>query len=344
MHLGQRRISAYDSCYVIAEIGVNHNGSPTAAHTMIDAAKEAGADAVKFQTFSAGDLVSASAPKASYQTATTGSGTQISMLRELELADEVYGELREHCREAGIDFMSTAFDARSLDKVLELKPICLKWPSGEINNLPLMRQAASSGLPILLSTGTGSLSEIAMALDWLDEHGCGSVAILQCVSSYPARIEDQNLRAISTMSQVFGRPVGFSDHTIGPHAALAARALGMSVLEKHFTLNRNAEGPDHFASIQPKDFADMVQALRAVEIGLGDGVKRRLPVEEDVYAVARKSLHFASDLTAGHRLRETDVAIKRPGLGIPPTEYDKVIGRILTRNVQRDSPISFDDL
>ena len=222
--LGSRRVSAEDSCYIVAEIGVNHNGDLGLAHRMIDAAKAAGADAVKFQTFRTDDLVTAAAQKATYQTETTGSGTQAEMLRRLELPIEAFTELRSHCVAVGIDFMSTAFDSVSLEAVDSLGPICLKWPSGELNNIALLRQAARSQLPVMLSTGMGSLTEISVAVDQLATEGCKDIVILQCVSNYPASIEDQNLRVIPALSQVFGRPVGFSDHTAGPFAAIAARA------------------------------------------------------------------------------------------------------------------------
>ena len=341
--LGERRISAFDPCYVIAEIGVNHNGDPRIAHDMIDAASKSGADAVKFQTFKSSDLVSSSAPKAAYQESNTGAGSQIDMLSSLELPAGVYKELRDHCVEVGVSFMSTAFDAGSLQLVIDLEPVCLKWPSGEINNWPLLEQAAQSGIPVLLSTGMSNLSEIGDALDILDTHGCPSVAILQCVSNYPARIEDQNLRTIQSLADVFGRPVGFSDHTIGPYAALAARPLGMSILEKHFTLDSEQEGPDHKASIEPNEFAEMVEILRAVEKGLGDGVKKRLAVEENILSVARKSLHYSDQFPPGHQLRPEDIAIKRPGEGIPPRYYDLIVGRTLGRSVEGDTYITLED-
>lgn len=329
---------------MIAEIGVNHNGDPKIAHEMIDAAKKSGADAVKFQTFIAEDLVDESAPKAAYQIKSTGQGKQIDMLRALELPASVYRELRSHCAEVNVDFISTAFEATSLERVLELEPACIKWPSGELDNWPLLSQAAASALPVLLSTGMGNLAEIASAIEVLESGGCSSIAVLQCVSNYPARIEDQNLRTIATMSQVFGKPVGFSDHTLGPYAAIAARSLGMCILEKHFTLDRNAEGPDHRASMEVPEFGEMVRALRAIEIGLGDGVKRRLAVEEDTRMVARKSLFFASDLPIGHTLSDRDIDIKRPSGGLPPSVYDMVLGRVLSRSAHKGELIKLENL
>ncbi len=334
--LGSRRVSAEDRCYIIAEIGVNHNGDVNLAHRMIDAARGAGADAVKFQTYRTDDLVTADAQKAAYQAETTGSGTQAEMLRRLELPIEAFSELRNHCVSAGIDFMSTAFDAESLEAVISLAPTCLKWPSGELNNTALLRQAARSKLPVMLSTGMGSLTEISVAVDQLASEGTSDIIILQCVSNYPARIEDQNLRVIPALSQVFGRPVGLSDHTIGPFAAIAARALGMAVLEKHFTLDRRMEGPDHAASIEPDQFVEMVRVIRAIEIGLGDGVKRSMPSEEGVRAVARKSLVFRQNFPKGHVLTAQDLTAKRPGTGISPDRLDLFLGVPLIQAVMRD--------
>lgn len=340
IQLRGRRVSASDPCYIIAEVGVNHNGDANLAHKMIDAAKAAGADAVKFQTYRTDDLVLATAPKADYQKNKTGTGSQSDMLRQLELPFEVFLALRKHCMDVGIDFMSTAFDPVSLDAVVSFDPICLKWPSGELNNTGLLKQAAQSRLPILLSTGMGSMTEIAAAVDLLSAHGCDDIVILQCVSNYPARIEDQNLRVIPAMAGVFGRPVGFSDHTIGPFAAIAARALGMAVLEKHFTLDTAMTGPDHAASIMPDEFSQMVQVLRAVEMGLGDGVKRPLAAEEGIRAIARKSLVFRSDLPVGHVLTEDDLTAKRPGTGLAPDRIDLFLGLHLRRSVTRDEVLT----
>ena len=342
IHISGRRISADDPCYVIAEIGVNHNGDIGLAHAMIDAAKAAGADAVKFQTYRTDALVVSTAAKAAYQVTQTGGGSQSDMLRALELRQADFAALKAHCDTAGVDFLSTAFDPQSLDEVIGLGPACLKWPSGELNNTPLLRQAAGSGLPILLSTGMGSVAEIATAIDLLAEQDLHDVCILQCVSNYPARIEDQNLRVIPTMSGVFGKPVGFSDHTKGPFAALAARGLGMAVLEKHFTMDRTMAGPDHTSSIEPAEFGQMVQVLRQVEIGLGDGIKRMVASERGTLSAARKSLVFAMDLPAGHVVTVTNILAKRPGTGLSPPQIDIILGRTLTRDVEADEMVQLD--
>ena len=336
--LAGHTVSADAPCYVIAEIGVNHNGDADLAHRLIDAAITSGADAVKFQTYLTDELVLGSAAQAAYQNRNTGGAeTQAEMLRRLELPLSVFAELRDHCHTAGIDFLSTAFDALSLDFVISLEPACLKWASGELTNRPLLMQASQSGLPLLLSTGASSLAEIGRAVDWLD--GRLPLVILQCVSDYPAAIEDQNLRALPAMSAAFGCPTGFSDHTLGPYAALVARGLGMAVLEKHFTLDSTMEGPDHRASVEPEEFAEMVRLLRAVEAGLGDGVKRPCDAEADIRRVARKSLVWRRDLPPGHVIAADDLTAKRPGTGLAPDLIDMVEGRTLTRTVCRDNMV-----
>jgi len=340
--IGNRDVSAAGPAYIIAEIGVNHNGSVKLAHRMIDEARAAGADAVKFQTFLTDEVLLPSATQAAYQMVAVGESSQSEMIRKLELSFADFAALHRHCTAAGIDFISTAFDPVSLDFVISLRPACLKWPSGELTNWPFLRQAAAAGLPILLSTGMASIRDIAGAIDQIGPNG--DVAILQCVSNYPARIEDQNLRVLPALAAAFGRPVGFSDHTGGPYAAIAARALGMSVLEKHFTLDRSMFGPDHAASSEPQEFAELVRTLRQIEAGLGDGVKRPLAREENVKAVARKSLVYRRDLTPGHVLCAEDLAAKRPASGIPPDCTDMVLGLTLAHAVARDDMFAWADV
>jgi len=342
IRIGNRDVSAAGPAYVIAEIGVNHNGSVELAHRMIDEARAAGADAVKFQTFLTDEVLLPSAAPADYQQAAAGSCSQSEMVRKLELSFEDFTALHRHCSETGVDFISTAFDPVSLDFVISLRPACIKWPSGELTNWPFLRQAAAAGLPILLSTGMASIRDIAGAIDQIRPDG--EVAILQCVSNYPARIEDQNLRVLPALAAAFGRPVGFSDHTRGPYAAIAARALGMCVLEKHFTLDRNMSGPDHAASSEPSEFAELVQTLRQIEIGLGDGVKRPLAREENVKAVARKSLVYRRDLAPGHVLRAEDLTAKRPASGFPPDCTHMVLGLTLAHAVAQDDMFAWADV
>ena len=336
--VGGRVLSAESPCYIIAEIGINHNGRIDLAHQLIDAAIAAGADAVKFQTYVTDELVTHDAMQAEYQTTNTGSKSfQAEMLRQYELPFSAFLELQDHCNQSSIDFISTAFDAVSLDFILSLNPVCLKWASGELTNRPLLEQAAESGLPLLLSTGMSTFTDVSQALDWLDNRM--PVAILQCVSNYPAAIEDQNLRAMQTMSAAFGHPAGFSDHTCGPYAAIAARSLGMAVLEKHFTLDKAMRGPDHQASIETDEFKELVQLVRAVEAGLGDGIKRPCDAEIDVSRVARKSLVYRCDLSKGHILSAKDITAKRPGTGISPDQLQFILGRALAEAVKQDEMV-----
>lgn len=336
--LGERTISADSPCYIIAEIGINHNGNPDIAHQLIDAAAEKGVDAVKFQTYITDELVTHDAMQADYQVNNIGSKIpQADMLRQYELPFSIFTELYDHCRTSNIDFISTAFDSVSLDFVLSLNPVCLKWASGELTNRPLLEQAAESGLPLLLSTGMGTFTEISQAIDWLNNRM--PLVILQCVSNYPAAIEDQNLRAMQTMSSAFGCPTGFSDHTLGAYAAIVARALGMAVLEKHFTLDKTMPGPDHQASIEPDEFKQLVQLVRSIEKGLGDGIKRPCAVETNVSQVARKSLVYRHDLPEGHSISSNDLTAKRPGTGLPPDQMTSFIGRMLTKPVGRDEMV-----
>jgi N,N'-diacetyllegionaminate synthase len=340
--LGNRRISAEEPTYIIAEIGVNHNGDVDLGHQLIDAARAAGADAAKFQTFQSSLLALETAGKAAYQERATGAGNQSEMLRKLQLPLEAFAEFRAHCSDVGLDFISSAFDDHSLDLIASLDPVCFKWPSGELNNLPLLRLAKTYALPILLSTGMASLTEVSAAIDELRDGP--DFVVMQCVSNYPAPIEQQNLRAMPLMGAAFGCPVGFSDHTLGPYAALVARALGMSVLEKHFTLDRRMQGPDHAASMEPTEFSEMVELLRKVEKGLGDGIKRHEDGEADTRSVARKSLVYAADLPRGKLLTESDLVAKRPGTGVGPEKLDLVLGARLNRAVRKDELLDLADV
>lgn len=334
--LGARKLSADDPCYIIAEIGVNHNGDAALAARLVEAAKKAGADAVKFQTFCTQELIRAGTKKAAYQESATGGGTQDDMLAQLELPLESFAELKEQCDRLEIDFLSTAFDHKSLDAVAALNPKCFKWPSGELQNVPLLRHACQHKKPILLSTGMADLAEVSAAIDVIRQAGVNDIVVMQCVSNYPAEIGEQNLRTLPAMSQAFELPAGFSDHTLGLEAAIAARALGMCVLEKHITLDRTMHGPDHRASTEPAEFAELVAAIRSVERALGDGIKRTVPSEENVKTVARKSLVYAKALKAGHILTGEDMRAKRPGDGLAPTFCDRFVGQILDCDVAQD--------
>jgi N,N'-diacetyllegionaminate synthase len=324
--------------FLIAEAGVNHNGDLDLARRLVDAAADAGADAVKFQTFRTDALVSESAPKARYQVEATGGGeSQRAMLARLELDRDAHAMLRDRADARGLVFFSTPFDEASVDLLEALDVALLKVPSGEVTNLPLLRHLASKRRPILVSTGMCTLDDVATALDTLRAAGDPPVAVLHCVSAYPAPVAETNLRAMDTLRARFGVPVGLSDHTLGIEIALAAVARGAAVVEKHLTLDRTLPGPDHRASLEPADFAALVRGARAIESALGDGDKRPMPSELDTRSVARRSLVAARALAAGHRMTRADVAIKRPGTGIPPGELERLLGRRLARSVEADA-------
>lgn len=332
-------------CFVIAEAGVNHNGDMAVAHRLIDAAAAAGADAVKFQTFKADRLASAEAPKAAYQKETTGTAeSQLDMLRRLELDEAQHAELMRHCADAGILFLSTPFDEDCADMLARLGVAAMKTPSGELTNLPYLAHVARLSLPMIVSTGMADLAEVAQAVAAIEAAGAPALALLHCVSAYPAPPEDANLRAMDTLARCFGVPVGFSDHTQGIAIPLAAAALGARVIEKHVTLDRTLPGPDHKASLEPAELADMVAGIRAVLAALGDGRKRPAAREAEVAAVARKSLVLARALPAGAVLAAGDLTAKRPGTGIPPGRAAELVGRSLRRALPADHPLGWGDL
>ena len=321
-------------CFIIAEAGVNHNGDLDLARELIDVAAAVGADAVKFQSFKAADLVTADAPKAAYQKRTTGEEqSQFEMLRRLELSEEAHVELIDHCRRKRITFLSTPFDERSADLLERLGVPAYKIPSGEMTNLPLLAHIARKRLPMVVSTGMCNLSEVETAVDCLEKCGLRDLVLLHCVSNYPADPADVNLRAMQTMRTAFGYPVGYSDHTQGDAVGLAAVALGACVVEKHFTLDRKLPGPDHQSSLEPGELAQFVRSVRAVEAALGTGRKRPAPCEVDTAAVVRKSLVAACDLPAGTVLTESCVASRRPGTGLPPGMRPHILNRKLRTGV-----------
>lgn len=324
----RRTIGGAAPVFVVAEAGVNHNGDPALAARLVDAAADAGADAVKFQTFSARALVSPRAPKAAYQRETTGSGeSQLDMLTRLELDREQHAALQAHAARRGLVFFSTPFDEASADLLHSLGVPLFKVPSGEITNLALLRHVAANHRPIILSTGMSTMEEVQSAVDAIREAGSPPLALLHCLSAYPAPVAEMNLRAMDSLRARFGVPVGLSDHTTGIEISIAAVARGAAIVEKHLTLDRALPGPDHRASLDPRDFTAMVTAIRAVEAALGDGVKRPMPSETDTRSVARKSLVAARAIPAGQRLTADSIAIRRPGTGIPPGDLSRVLGR-----------------
>ena len=327
---------------IIAEAGVNHNGDPALARQLIEVAAAAGADLVKFQTFSADRLVSAQAPKAEYQTRTTDTGeSQHAMLRRLELDRGMHENLIQHCRENGIAFFSTGFDIESVDMLLELGLDRLKIPSGEMTNLPYLRHVGRQGRPVILSTGMACMDEIEAAIDALERSGTPRerITVLHCNTEYPTPMADVNLRAMLTIRDAFKVEVGYSDHTSGIEVAIAAVALGATVIEKHFTLDRDLPGPDHKASLEPDELKAMVTAIRNIELALGDGVKKPSPSEAKNIPIARRSIVAARAITSGEVFTESSLAVKRPGDGISAMRWDEVLGRRARRDFAPDELI-----
>jgi len=328
--------------FIIAEAGVNHNGSVKLAEKLIDVAAEAGADAVKFQTFKAEKVVSKYAQKAEYQKQTTDAlESQLDMIRRLELDENSHRRLFAYCHAKKIIFLSTPFDLESVDFLNDLGLEIFKIPSGEITNLPYLRKIGSLKKEIILSTGMADLGEIEEALDVLVSSGTSidKITVLHCNTAYPTPMEDVNLKAMRTIAQAFGVRVGYSDHTLGIEVPIAAVAMGASVIEKHFTLDKNMEGPDHKASLEPAELKEMVKAIRNIEKALGDGIKKPTPSELKNKPIARKSIVAARNIQAGEVFTEENLAVKRPGVGISPMRWDEVIGKRAKRNYKIDEII-----
>ena len=328
---------------VIAEAGVNHNGSLELAFELIDAASDAGADVVKFQTFKAENLVTQSAAKADYQLGTTDvQETQFEMIKKLELSYEMHLKLISRCNEKGIGFSSTGFDSSSVDLLIELGVDFLKVPSGEITNLPYLRHLGSRGLPIILSTGMCNMQEVKDAVRILEQAGSkkSDITVLHCNTEYPTPMEDVNLRAMLSMENELGVKVGYSDHTLGIEVPIAAVVLGATVIEKHFTLDRTMEGPDHAASLEPDELKQMVASIRNIEEAMGDGLKMPSKSERDNIRVVRKSIVASRNILAGEKFTEENIAVKRPGTGISPFRWDELLGLEANKDFQADELIS----
>jgi len=331
--------------FIIAEAGVNHNGSVDLALRLINAAKASGADAVKFQTFRADLLATRSAHKAPYQERTSAnSESQFEMLQRLELDAAAHQRLIDHSRKIGIQFLSSPFDMQSVDLLASMGVPIFKVPSGEITNLPFLEHIASKGRPVILSTGMSTLGEVEEAVHVLQAAGTSELTLLHCVTEYPAPYAEVNLRAMETLKRAFGLPVGYSDHTPGIDIAIAAVALGAEVIEKHFTLDRSLPGPDHAASLEPGELQQMVTAIRHVEVALGTGIKAPAPCELPNISVARKSVVASRSLPVGHQIASGDLDIKRPGNGLAPKFLPALIGRTLRASVAKDDIISWDHL
>jgi N,N'-diacetyllegionaminate synthase len=332
--------------FVIAEAGVNHNGDIDLARRLCDAAHASGADAVKFQTFRAEDLVVPGAPTAGYQQKQTGEVDQFSMLRKLELSAEQHAALKAHCDASGIEFFSTPFSVQAVDLLVGLGVRHMKMPSGELTHRALIEKAAATQLPLLVSTGMATMDEVREAMAWISaaRGGLQDVTLMHCTSAYPASDEALNLKAVATMARELGVPVGYSDHSLGIEAALAAVALGAGAIEKHLTLDRTLAGPDHAASLEPAEFAQMVQGIRRVSAMLGDGVKVPRPEERDAALVARRSIVAAVNIDAGTRIEAAMLACRRPATGIAPREWDQVVGSIALADIAAGTLIDWDQL
>ena len=328
---------------IIAEAGVNHNGSLDLAKNLVDAASEAGADVVKFQTFKAENLVTANATKAAYQMEkTTVKESQFTMLKRLELSFEMHQNILTFCKKKKIRFASTGFDLKSIDLLVDLGVNFLKIPSGEITNLPYLRHIASKGLPIILSTGMSTLQEVRDALDALKKSGANmsNITVLHCNTEYPTLMEDVNLRAMITMKNDLGVNVGYSDHTLGIEVPIATVAMGATVIEKHFTLDRSMDGPDHAASLEPDELKQMVSAIRNIEKAMGDGVKKPSKSEAKNINMARRSIVASKNIKAGEKFTEDNLAVKRPGTGISPLQWDELLGLEAKKDFLCDDLIS----
>ena len=339
--------------FVIAEAGVNHNGSEELALKLVETAASCGADAVKFQTFTADKLVRRGAAKAAYQQATTGDGDQHSMLKQLEMSADLHEKLIRRCNELGVEFMSTPFDEDAADFLLSLGMRRIKVPSGEITNTPFLRFLAAKNVPLIVSSGMATLEEVEKAVAVIAQERArrgwtqplsDMLTLLHCTSNYPASPVDVNLRAMQTMGQATGLPVGYSDHTLGLAVSTAAVALGATVIEKHFTMDKALPGPDHPASLDPTELAQLLIQVRATEQALGSAVKAPVPAELPVRDLVRRSVCLAHDLAAGRRLRGEDLCLLRPGTGIPPSEMEAVVGRVLNRPLAAGSTLAWSDL
>lgn len=330
------------SVFIIAEAGVNHNGDINLAKKLVDVAVEAGVDAVKFQTFNAKRLVCKSAPKAEYQIANTGTDEkQQEMLDKLQLTEEEFGELKDYCDNKNVMFLSTPFDVESFQFLKSIGMKTVKIPSGEITNYPLLREIGKSKLEVVLSTGMCELAEVKRAIEVLKEFGSERITVLQCNTEYPTPFCDANVKAMLTLGEETGCNYGYSDHTLGNDVAIAAVALGATVIEKHFTLDKTMEGPDHIASINPEELKSLVTSIRNVEAAMGNGIKRPSESEVKNIGIVRKSIVAKCHISKGELFTEENLTTKRPGTGLSPMMWEQVIGTKADREYQEDEGIVF---
>lgn len=330
------------SCFIIAEAGVNHNGDINLAKKLVDVAVEAKVDAIKFQTFKAEKLVTKDAEKANYQKQITGSNeTQYEMLKRLELSYEDHIQLFNYCKQKDIMFLSTPFDFDSVDMLEELGVGMYKVGSGDLTNMPLLKYIALKNKPIILSTGMADLGEIEEAIEWIREKGNSQITLLHCTSNYPTSYEDVNLNAMVTLKNAFHLPVGYSDHTAGIEVPVAAVAMAACIIEKHFTLDKEMDGPDHKASLNPQELKVMVRRIRNIEMAMGDGIKRCVQNEEEVRKVARKSIVVVKDILKGEKISESNIDIKRPEKGIEPKYFNEVVGYKAIVDIKTNTPLNW---
>jgi N-acetylneuraminate synthase/N,N'-diacetyllegionaminate synthase len=344
IEVGGRRIGPGAPCFVIAEAGVNHNGDLALAKRLVEEAAKAGADAVKFQTFNPARLASAQAPKAEYQRRDAATDSQREMLERLTLSADAHRTLKHHAKELGISFLSSPFEEESADLLEALGVPAFKVPSGELTNHAFLANLAARRRPLLVSTGMATLAEVAEAVEVIRGAGNPPLALFHCVSSYPASPSDANLRSMSTLREAFGAPVGWSDHMPGLEVALAAVALGADMVEKHLTLDRSLPGPDHRASLEPEELAQLVRGVRTVTAALGRPEKHPVPAEAPVAAVARKSLHWSRSLPKGARVEPEHLVALRPGTGIAPGRLRALVGRRTRQAIEEGQPVLEHDL
>jgi N-acetylneuraminate synthase len=343
VRIGSREIGPNHPVYIVAEAGVNHNGDPDLARRLVDAAAESQVDAVKFQVFRSSELVTCWAPKAEYQEAESKKRSHFEMLEDLELGIDTFANLKERCDRLGLEFLGTPFDLESAKELNSIGVRAFKIGSGDLTHLPLIKEVAGFGLPTILSTGMGTLPEIHSAVRIIADEGI-STCLLHCTTQYPAKSHEINLRAMIKLGRIFGCPVGYSDHTVIPFTPILAVAAGASIIEKHFTLDRDLEGPDHSASLQPGELAEMVSNVRLTEQILGSYDKEPTASEEAMKKISRRSVVARFRILSGEEITLEKLAFKRPGTGIPPSELSNLIGKRIKRTVEMDELIHMKDI
>lgn len=331
-------------CFIIAEAGVNHNGDINIAKKLVDAAFEAGVDAIKFQSFKAESLVTKDAPKAKYQKEATGNGNQYEMLKKLELSYQEHIILKKYCEEKGVTFISTPFDFESVDLLEKLNIPFYKISSGDLTNIPFLKYIARLNKPMIVSTGMANLGEIEIATQAIKQTGNNKISLLHCTSNYPTDYVDVNLNAMITLKNAFKIPIGYSDHTIGIEVPIAAVSMGAKIIEKHFTLDKQMDGPDHKASLNPQELKQMVISIRNIEKAFGDGIKKCTNSEENTKKVARKSIVASVNIRKGEVISYENITFKRPGNGINPMFVDEIIGKTAVCDIYSDDFITFSNI